>query len=120
MSASITVRGVDRFQRTVGDAADQLRNLAVANRQVADGVRRAARPPRRTGRLAASLTVAASPTEATVSSGLVYAPVIEYGWAGHNIEPTGFLTEALDGRYAATVDVYGAVIDTAISNVKGA
>jgi len=116
---TIEVRGADRLARTARAAARDLRDLAAANRRVADGIMRAARPPRRTGRLAASLTPSATATEATVSSPLVYAPVIEFGWPGHNIEATHFLADALDARYGPTVAIYADTVDQALAQVKG-
>jgi hypothetical protein len=116
---NVTVKGADRFQRTAGRAARDLRDLTGVHRRVADRVRAAADPPRRTGALAASLVASATATEATVSSSLVYAPVIEHGWAGHGIEPARFLTRALEQTRTGTLDLYAAEANRAVASIKG-
>jgi phage gpG-like protein len=115
----IEVRGADRLARTSAEAADELRDLTEANRRAAEGIREATSPPRLSGRLAASLTVTASPTEGTVGSDLVYAPVIEFGWPAHGIEARRFLSNAADARWNETIDVYADYVDDALADVKG-
>jgi phage gpG-like protein len=116
---TIELRGADRLARTLAGAADDLRNLTAANRAAADGIARAAHPPRRSGRLASSITTSATATAATVGSSLVYAPVIEYGWAAHGIEATRFLTTAAENRKTATVGIYEDAVNDAVGSVKG-
>lgn len=117
---TIEVRGADRLTRTSYAAAKDVEDLTSVHQSVASGIKQAARPPRLTGRLAASITTEASATEATVSSGLVYAPVIEFGWPRHGIEATHFLTNALNARYAEIVNDYYDHVDGALADVKGA
>jgi hypothetical protein len=115
----VTVEGADRLRRTLGTAGRKITKLAAANADVALGIVGAARPPRRTGRLAGSLSASSSDDEAVVSSGLVYAPVIEYGWAGHGIEATRFLRNAEESRRAATLKRYDRHCDDTVKTVKG-
>ena len=117
---SVTVHGADRLARTLNDAARKVKAMAAANRDVAAGIRNAAHPPVRSGRLASSLTATGTDTEATVSSGLVYAPVIEHGWARHNIEATNFLAQAETARRAETTKRYSDHCGDSIAGVKGA
>jgi phage gpG-like protein len=116
---TIEVRGADRLAVTLAAAARDLERQPAVQQRMAERVRNSARPPRRTGRLAASLTASATDTEATVSSSLVYAPVIERGWAGHNITATWFLSDALRAEQAAVVDLEADHIDTTLGQVKG-
>lgn len=97
-----------------------MRDLTAANRAGAERIAAAASPPRKSGRLAASIQVTgAGPTEATVGSGLIYAPVIEYGWRAHGIEGRHFLASAADGQTTAVVDGYYRAVDGALAHVKG-
>ena len=120
MTTGITIRGADRLARTTAAAADDIERLTAVNRKVADGIKAAANPPRRSGRLAGSLTAEATAGEATVSSGLVYAGVIEHGWAAHGISATNFLTEAARAKESASVKLYSDAVDDALKGVKGA
>ena len=117
---TVEIRGVDRLARTAHAAANDFRDLTEPNRAAATAVASRARPPRRTGRLAASIGVLdVSPTEAAVGSGVVYAPVIEYGWPAHGIEAAGFLADAADAAWGATQDEYGKFVDDVLATVKG-
>jgi hypothetical protein len=116
----VEVKGAARLGRTARAAAAELRNLTAVNRAAATRIRNATSPPVRTGRLAASIQVLdAGPAEATVGSSLVYAPVIESGWAAHGIEARHFLQHAADSQSTACVGDYFAAVDDALAGVKG-
>lgn len=97
MTADVRLKGATEFRaairRAEKDMADLREPLQRSATEVANDARALA--PRVTGRLAASLVATATRERAQVSSQLVYAPVIHYGWRGHNIEPQPFLTTAL-------------------------
>ena len=116
----VEVRGARNLSRTAGGAAREFRDLTDPNRAAAQRVAAAARPPRRTGRLAASIGVTdVSPTEAVVGSALVYAPVIEFGWAVHGIEARGFLADAANAAWGDVQNVYADEVDRTLATVKG-
>lgn len=117
---TVQVRGADTLARTAAAAADDLRDLAQVNRAAASAVASAARPPRRTGRLAASIGVQdVSATEATVGTSIVYGAVIEYGWPAHGIEARYYLADAADASWQTVQNLYADAVDDAIRHVKG-
>jgi hypothetical protein len=59
-----------------------------------------------TGALAGSYRVRASAAKATVTSGLVYAPVQEFGWPRHGITPSLALTGALEELRPSIAQAY--------------
>ena len=120
MSWTVKVDGADTFARTARRAAAELRDLSDANAKIAAGIARAANPPRRSGRLAASLTPSATASDAEVSSSLVYAGVIEGGWYAHGIEATRFLETAATGQQSPALDAYMAAVNDALAGVRGA
>lgn len=116
----IEVDGAGRLARTLEQAADELDDLTSTNLQAAGAIARAVRPPVLTGALAASITPTATRTEAVIGSGLVYAPVQEYGSAGHNIRARRYMRAAFDAQQAATVTRYTTAVAAAVAGVKGA
>jgi HK97 gp10 family phage protein len=120
MAAGVTVevKGADRLASTLNAAATKLLNQTPAN--VAAGKELVAtamgRAPRRTGRLAGSITtLRADRVGVQVGSGVRYASYQNYG-TRHN-RPTYFLTGALD---ALTTDIYVEYADKVMGTVKGA
>ena len=111
VSSGVTVRGAAELERTARAAARELENLAAVNSRVAAGILTAADPPVLTGRLAASLTSSSSSNEATVSSSVRYAGIVE--------RRTGFLARALTTRTTATLELYGAHVNAAVGKVRG-
>lgn len=100
---SVKVEGADTLARTLRDVGADLADLAP--RAAGDVVLTAARgrAPRVSGRLRSSLTVDTSPGVVSVSSELIYAPIIEWGWPARNIEASHYLTgaaEATEGQWS--------------------
>jgi phage gpG-like protein len=120
VSAPISVKGASRLTVTLHAAAREIERQQSNNSDVARGIRARAQPPRRTGRLAASLTSSATDTEAVVGSDLVYAPVIEHGWPAHGIEARHFLADAAEASTASSIQVYVKGIGDVLVSVKGA
>ena len=108
MSAlTITAPGVDRLAQTIGQAADDLVDLASVNADAGALVIGYARIPRRTGAL--SNTVRTEPTAVgvTITAG---GNGVDYAIPVHALNP--FLTDALTAHEADVVDLYvGQVTD---------
>jgi phage gpG-like protein len=116
----VEVIGAARFSRTARAAARDIREMhpGDAGRVVASRARAGA--PKRTGRLAASVTAGTDGGDVVVSSRLVYAPVIHNGWPGHNISANPFLTRGLENSRAEVERIYAAEAQDALGKVKGA
>jgi phage gpG-like protein len=112
MTAAVTVDGADTFARTLAAAGRELENLTATNQRIAAGIVTAARPPIRTGRLAASITPSATATTAVVDVSVRYAGFVE--------ARTGFLAAAVATRQAASLDLYRDAADAALATVRGA
>jgi hypothetical protein len=117
---TVTVDGLPRLVATMRAAARRAAALEPANRTVAAALVARARPPRRTGALAASLTAGSSPTEATMTSSLAYAGVIAHGWPRHGIEATNFDTAALSAVTPEALDTYNRHLADTVATIKGA
>ena len=95
--AKITVSGDDTLRRTMAAAGDDLENLDQTGNARLVAARAQQGAPKLTGMLAASIVVKdVGKGVAAVTSDLVYAPVIHYGWGARNITPQPFLTDALE------------------------
>lgn len=97
MGGTVTVLvGADRFEGDLLKAAEMLEDLSIPMKQTASIILKTARTtvPRLTGALALSMIPQSDKMTATVSSPLVYASVIHWGWPGHNIEPNPWLLGA--------------------------
>jgi len=119
---TVTVVGDTRLRATLAVAAQRLDNLETAGNAASRLIMQASRgrAPKRTGRLAGSLTADASGNEAKVSSGLVYAGVIHYGWAAHGISANPFLVPVAESTQSVWIRAYETEVAAAISIVKGA
>lgn len=127
--AEVRVRGADQLARTLRRAARELGDMEAATRQAAAALGTAAgqRAPRRTGRLAATRSVAASRGAGTLTFGVGYASPIHWGVGPrrglrgpHNIAPTRFATEAAAEDQAQWVKPYQRAAQTALDRVRGA
>jgi hypothetical protein len=117
----VEIQGTTRLALTLAGAAHRLGDMSAPGRAAAGVVAAsaAARAPHRTGRLAGSMRGTADDKVATISSGLVYAPVIHFGWPGHNISPNPFGSRALTDTEPVTVRGYLARVDQVLAGVKG-
>jgi phage gpG-like protein len=79
----------------------------------------AAGAPRRTGRLAASVRSSATNDRADITSSVVYAGVIHWGWPAHNIRSNPFATRAASATEPAWVDMYADQLDRILEGVRG-
>lgn len=118
----LQVRGADRLRRTLKRAGVDLDELKAVNRDVAGIVTRAARPPQRTGRLAATVRPGATRRAAIVRAGratVPYAGVIHWGWPRRNITAQPFLSRAATATEPRWTAVYFRRVETIIDKIKG-
>lgn len=113
MAAEIRVLGAPELDAALSGLGRDLHDLTPLNQEIAGDLAKAvaAAAPRVSGRLAASFRPTGTSDAATVESDLIYAPVIEYGWGEHNIEPAHFAESALaesssgaEAKYRAGVE----------------
>ena len=97
-NVKVEVENLRQLQRALREVEDGANDLKDANAKVAkivaSSVRAAA--PRRTGRLQASIRGNRAQRVARISSNLLYAPIINYGWPGHDIEAQHFAERGVD------------------------
>src|SRR4051812_37005397 len=86
-----TVDGGDTGARTLGDAAEELAELAPPEVGALLVSKSRARAPYLSGALRTSIQADLTPARVKVVSGLVYSAVIHNGWAAHNIAAQPFL-----------------------------
>lgn len=123
MTNSVKVRGADEVARTLRAAADDLRALDAVNREAGALVARTAQrgAPRRTGRLASSITVSAGPDRVAVATvGVVYAGVQEGGWARRGISGRHYMRTGLQANQDAVLALYERAAAAAADQVRGA
>lgn len=121
-TARVEVEGADTLARTLYGFANDLDNLTAASSATGQLIREraATRAPKRSGALSRSIVSASDGSNVSVSSGLVYAPVIHFGWAAHGIEPHPFLIPAAVDSEPIWLGYYAKDIDSKLSKVRGA
>jgi hypothetical protein len=120
MATDIEIIGGDRFRRTAHAAADDIREMHPGDAGRIVAARGRAGAPKRSGRLAGSVTAGTDGGDVVVSSRLIYAPVIHNGWPGHNIAANPFLYRALTNSSAEVGRAYAADAQKILGHVKGA
>ena len=119
--AKITVEGDETLRRTMAAAQDDIQSLDQSESARLVQQRAAANAPKVSGRLARSLVAKdLGKGVAAVQSDLVYAPVIHYGWARHNIRPQPFLVSALDDSADLVEAATMRQTNRILSHVRGA
>lgn len=122
MADKIEVRGGRRFRSTLRRAGVDLGQLRAAHLGAAQVVTAAASPPRRSGRLAATVRAAGTTTAAIVRAGFAsvpYAGPIHWGWPSRSIAAQPFLSEAAQSTEAVWAAVYTTEVQKIIDKVKG-
>lgn len=111
------VKGVERLVSTLHRAADEMASMDAANSKAAAMIASQARSraPRRTGRLAGSIS--ADRTGITASA--PYAGPIHWGWPSRNIDPQPFAMNAARATEAQWIRFYEDDIQKALDGVKG-
>lgn len=110
------LEGGARFRATIRRADEGIESKAPA-RKAARIAGQAARiaAPRRTGRLARSITV----KNTTVRANAVYAGPINYGWPRRNIKAQPFMYDAMRKVEPQWLAEFTDNIDRALARVKG-
>lgn len=87
-------------------------NLRAAQTVVSEAKRRA---PVLTGRLRDSIKAGATQRAGYIKAGtsirIPYAPVQEFGWPGHNIEPQPYVYPAIAAKREDVIEEYGKAVD---------
>lgn len=106
--------------------ADQLRaaghdlsDLAAADRRAADLVRAAARPPVRTGRLAASLTADVTAGGVAFASSARYWTFVHYGAPRAGVRANPWWREAVRVNEDEVAAVYAAHVQDTVKGIRG-
>lgn len=120
----IEVEGARELRRTLARAGHEIDDMVAANAEVSAFVAARAKSaaPRRSGRLASSVRGNKAKSSAVVRAGgarVVYAGVIHYGWARHNIEPQPFLVNTAHSTELQWREIYLRNINKALSKVRG-
>lgn len=118
---SVELEGATNVKRGLSELADGLTDMSPAHRPVGAMVRAAGalRAPKRSGRLAGSLTATTQPDAAVITSSLVYAGVIHYGWPGHHIAANPFLFTAAQSAESSWSRVYLARVTQLVNAIRG-
>jgi hypothetical protein len=117
----VSLEGDETLRRTLGAAEDDLRDMDQSENGRIVEQRAQANAPKRSGTLRGSIYVRDMGKGAVaVKSDLIYAPVIHYGWAAHNISPQPFLTTALADSTQLVEANSQRQANRALSKVRGA
>jgi phage gpG-like protein len=120
--AEVRVLGADRLAATLEKASKQIADMSDGYGKAAEIVSGAgaSSAPRRTGRLAGSMTTERAKGSATITSPLVYAVPIHWGRPAHNIEANPFLMRAADRTEAQWVGAIDDEVQRICNEVEGA
>ena len=123
-SAHVKVAGARQLRRELKKAGGDLSQLREANRQAARSILpiAAGLAPVTTGRLKASLRVAATNRAGMVRAGrkaVPYAGPIHWGWPLRGIRPNPFMTQAATNNEHIWMDAYMDAVDKALKDIKG-
>lgn len=119
------VDGAKQLKASMKAAGVKLSDLSAVNKRTADKVVQASKPsaPRRSGALAASTRPSGTRAAAVVragNAGVRYAPVIHFGWPGHNIAPQPWIFTAAQASEGEWQPYYEAEIDNILDQIRGA
>ena len=123
--AVVEVDGAKELRRTLKKAGADMSDFTAANKSAATiaSAAAAARAPRRSGALAASVRSGASRTQGVIRAGgarVPYAGPIHWGWAARHIRANPFATTAASDTEPQWVPIYLARLEIIISKVRGA
>ena len=122
MTNGVTVEGADTLNRTLraasADLADMERPAGTTARLIANRARVGA--PRLTGALSASVTPSTDKGTAEVTSGLVYANRVHWGYAAVGQRAQPFITDARAQTEGQWMDAYQDEAERILHTVQGA
>jgi hypothetical protein len=107
----------DTLARALVRAGADLADLEPTNQAAGAVVLAAATPPHRTGTLAASLTVAASPGGVVIGSPLRYATFVHWGAPRRHVRAQPFLLDAQRLTTDEVVDLYVQHAEDTVKNL---
>jgi hypothetical protein len=105
---AVKVEGVREYQLALKRVSDGAADMTSAHRAVAGrlvpGI--ALRSPRRTGALASSWVPGATKGRARITSRVLYAGPIEYGWPARHIEPARMVRDTVEASTREIREAY--------------
>lgn len=118
----LKIEGLEAFQSSLRRAADDIQELKGAAAKTAALIEAAARSraPRRSGRLASSISGTVEGGRASLNVTAAYAGPIHWGWPARHIDPQPFAMQAARATEAQWVKFYEAEVQEALDKVKGA
>lgn len=126
---SVQIEGARRLRSTLKKAGGDLKLLKDVNKAAANVVLpvAAARAPKLTGALAASVRVGATQSAGIIragnnrktKAGVPYGGVIHWGWPARGIRARTFITDAAQATEPVWVALYISKMDEAVRSVKG-
>ena len=117
----VTLEGDERLRATLKRAGDEMEHLDHGQDARLIAQRAQARAPKRSGTLARSIYAKdMSLGRAVVTSDLVYAPVIHFGWAAHHIAAQPYLTTAVTDSVTLVESNDLRQVNKALAKVEGA
>jgi len=126
-AVSIEVKGLPELTASLGRLERDLAEIAPAEAGRIIGTAAQKRAPKRSGRLASSMSSAADAGKVTVTFGVIYAGPINFGVGPrpglrgpHNIRATRFLTGSVNDTQSAWIKQYEDAAQDAADKVKGA
>lgn len=126
-AVSIRVEGIDRLSSTLRALKSDLAEIAPPDAGRVIGTAAQQRAPKRTGRLAASMSSEADSGVVSVTFGAAHAGPLNFGVGPrsgmrgpHNIRATRFLTGTVADREAVWMNAYEKSAQDAVDRVKGA
>ena len=122
MADRVRVIGLPRLQSTLGRAADGMDPPQAAQREAAQIVaqRARSRSPRRTGRLASSVTGRVQGSAVTVGTPVSYGLPVHQGVPSRGQRGQPFLADALHDTESAWLEAYRRDVQAQLDNVRGA
>lgn len=106
---SIEVEGIRELVRELKQFEDGTKDLKALHTRAAALVKKGARPPRRSGRLAATLRSSGQARTGIVRAGrasVPYAAVIHWGWKKRGIRANPYLSDSLEKNEAKVFNLY--------------
>jgi len=126
-AVTVEVKGLAQLTASLGRLERDLADIAPPEAARIIGTGAQQRAPKRTGRLANSMSSSAAAGTVSVTFGVVYAGPINFGVGPrsglrgpHNIRATRFLTGTVSDKESAWVETYKDAAQDAADKVKGA
>ena len=119
----VGIKGLYRLRTTLKKAGADMADMKAANQAVERTVQKRGAeiaPRGKTGKLAGSLKTPKLQARARVSSNLIYAGVIHWGWPARNIRAQPFLEQAAQQTQSQWLGDYEKSLQQIANSVQGA